>query len=161
MAGARRASAKTRLYVRPRVVLPNKDTIPYAIRLPNPDLINPPDSQNAMAMSHLHFSSTQPCPAIDFPQRSTRRLLATYGISLANALKAAPKVRTFVSMVAPNPSTATAPRGRGCVMMPTIVDKKIANRCHAWVVTPAKDLFFSSILSSNGLLRVFWKQAFA
>lgn len=60
-----------------------------------------------------------------------------YGISLANALNAAPKVSTLVSIVAPSPSTATAPRGRGWVMMPTMVAKKIASRCQACAVTPA------------------------
>ncbi len=53
MAGARRASAKTKLYVRPRVVLPKTDTMAKAMRLPRPDLMNPPDSQKAIAISHL------------------------------------------------------------------------------------------------------------
>ena len=55
----------------------------------------------------------------------------THGISLAKALKAAPNVRVFVSMVAPNPSIATAPKGRGCVIMPTMVERKIASNRHA------------------------------
>ena len=54
MAGANNASAKTRLYVRPNVVLPNRDTMLYAIREPRPDLMKPPDNQNAIAISHLH-----------------------------------------------------------------------------------------------------------
>jgi len=33
--------------------LPNALTMPYAIRLPRPDLMKPPDSQNAIAISHL------------------------------------------------------------------------------------------------------------
>lgn len=53
MAGASRASANTRLYVKPRVVLPKTETMAKAMRLPSPDLINPPESQKAMAMSHL------------------------------------------------------------------------------------------------------------
>ena len=53
MAGASSASANTRLYARPSVVLPKTDTIAYATRLPRPDLMKPPDSQKAMAMSHL------------------------------------------------------------------------------------------------------------
>lgn len=65
-----------------------------------------------------------------------RLCLRTYGISLENALKAAPNVRVLVSMVAPRPSMATAPRGRGCVIIPTIVAKKMARRCQAWGVTP-------------------------
>lgn len=47
---------------------------------------------------------------------------------MAKALKASAKVRVFVSMLTPRPSTATAPRGRGVVMMPTMVPAKIASR---------------------------------
>ena len=54
IAGANNASANTRLYVKPSVVFPNRATIPYAIRFPKPDLMNPPDSQKAMAINHLH-----------------------------------------------------------------------------------------------------------
>lgn len=54
-----------------------------------------------------------------------------HGISFVKALKAALKVRVLVSMVAPRPSMATAPRGNGVVMMPTIVDTNMARRCHA------------------------------
>lgn len=57
MAGARRASAKTKLYVSPNVVLPKTDTIAKAMRLPSPDLINPPESQKAIAISHLQRRS--------------------------------------------------------------------------------------------------------
>lgn len=53
MAGASSASASTRLYVRPSVVLPKSDTMLYAIRLPKPDLMKPFESQKAMAISHL------------------------------------------------------------------------------------------------------------
>ena len=56
---------------------------------------------------------------------------STHGISLAKALKAAAKVRVLVSMAAPRPSMATAPRGRGCVMMPTMVPRKTASRRQA------------------------------
>ena len=57
IAGARRASAKTKLYVRPRVVLPKTDTMAKAMRLPRPDLMNPPESQKAIAISHLQRQS--------------------------------------------------------------------------------------------------------
>ena len=60
-----------------------------------------------------------------------------HGISLENAEKAAEKVSVFVSIVAPKPSMATAPRGRGWVMMPTMVPRKMASRCHACAFTPA------------------------
>ena len=39
--------------------------------------------------------------------------LETHGISLAKAEKAAGNVKTFVIIVAPSPSIATAPRGKG------------------------------------------------
>lgn len=73
--------------------------------------MNPPDSQKAMAINQ--------------------------GISLAKALNAAAKVRVLVIMVAPRPSMATAPRGRGWVMMPAMVPKKMERRCQAGRVTPA------------------------
>ena len=65
------------------------------------------------------------------------RLAVTHGISLAKALNAAAKVKVLVSMVAPRPIMATAPSGSGLVMIPTIVPRKIAKRCHAIKVTPA------------------------
>lgn len=46
-------------------------------------------------------------------------------------------MRTFVIIEAPRPSIATAPRGKGWVMMPTMVPRKMARRCHACTVTPA------------------------
>jgi hypothetical protein len=52
----------------------------------------------------------------------------THGISLAKALKASAKVSVLVSMDTPRPSTATAPRGRGVVMIPTMVPAKMASR---------------------------------
>ena len=59
MAGASRASANTKLYVRPKVVFPKRETMPYAIRLPRPDLMKPPDSQKAMAINHLSRAGTE------------------------------------------------------------------------------------------------------
>lgn len=59
MAGANRASANTKLYVRPKVVFPKRETMPYAIRLPRPDLMKPPDSQKAMAINHLSSAKTR------------------------------------------------------------------------------------------------------
>ncbi len=59
MAGASRASANTRLYVRPKVVFPKRETMPYAIRLPRPDLMKPPDSQKAMAINHLSTAKSR------------------------------------------------------------------------------------------------------
>ena len=42
----------------------------------------------------------------------------------------------MVIMDAPRPSIATAPRGKGWVMMPAMVPRKMERRCHAWRVTP-------------------------
>jgi len=37
----------------------------------------------------------------------------------------------------PKPRIATAPSGSGCVMIPTIVPRKIASSCHALRDTPS------------------------
>ena len=50
---------------------------------------------------------------------------------------AAAKGRGLVRTETPNPNIATAPRGKGCVIMPTIVPRKIASSCHALRFTPA------------------------
>lgn len=50
---------------------------------------------------------------------------------------AAAKGSVLVRTETPNPNIATAPRGKGCVIMPTIVPKKIASSCHALRFTPA------------------------
>ena len=42
------------------MVAPNRLTMPYAMRLPRPDLMKPPESQNAIAISHLP-SDQRPC----------------------------------------------------------------------------------------------------
>ena len=63
--------------------------------------------------------------------------IKSYGISLEKALKAAAKVKVLVNIVAPSPIIATAPKGNGLVMIPTIVPRKMASRCHAGSVTPA------------------------
>lgn len=54
MAGASKASANTSEYVKPKVVFPKSETMPYAMREPSPDLMKPPDRKNAIAISHLH-----------------------------------------------------------------------------------------------------------
>jgi len=73
----------------------------------------------------------------------------SHGISLEKALKAAPKVRTLVSIVIPRPSMATAPRGSGCVMIPTMVARKMASRCHAWDVTPVRPTNFQNLTQTR------------
>ncbi len=73
------------------------------------------------------------------------------------AEKAAAKVRVLVRTEAPSPSKATAPRGRGCVIIPTMVARKIASSCHALRVTPEGTGTNQSIIpvaidASNGLI---------
>lgn len=64
-------------------------------------------------------------------------LKCTHGISVEKALKACGNVSVLVSMAAPRPRKATAPSGRGVVMMLMMVPTKTASRCHACSVTPA------------------------
>jgi hypothetical protein len=151
MAGASSASAMTRLYVRPSVVLPNSDTMLYAMRLPSPDLMKPLDSQKAMAISHLHkadglrqFPTGLTGTAPSLPDQQQNRMHGhahshsdTHGISVEKALKAWGKVSVLVSIAAPRPRKATAPSGSGVVMMDTMVPTKTASRCQACSVTPA------------------------
>lgn len=58
------------------------------------------------------------------------------GIGSPKAEKAAAKVRVLVRTQAPRPMRATAPRGRGWVMIPTMVDRKMERSCQAILVTP-------------------------
>jgi hypothetical protein len=59
------------------------------------------------------------------------------GIGSPNPENAATKDRVFVRTETPKPKIATAPSGNGCVMIPTIVPKKIASNCHACLDTPS------------------------
>lgn len=58
------------------------------------------------------------------------------GMGSPKAEKAAEKVRVLVRTEAPSPSKATAPRGSGWVIIPTMVARKIASNCHAFRETP-------------------------
>lgn len=131
------------------------------MRLPRPDLMNPPASQNAMAISHLHqlavrYDSelgqlyltieTNPCslgihshPVLLMKEHTVYQTVTegAHGIWDEKALKACAKVSVFVIIAAPRPSMATAPRGSGCVMIPIIVDTNTARSFHACVVTPS------------------------
>lgn len=60
----------------------------------------------------------------------------SHGIGSPKAENAAEKVRVLVRTEAPNPINATAPSGSGWVMIPTIVARKIASSCHAFLETP-------------------------
>ena len=111
MAGASKASLNTKLYPNPNDELPKSRTNWYAMRLPSPVLMKPLAKKKASAMSH--------------------------GIGSPKAEKAAENVRVLVSTEAPRPRSATAPSGSGCVMMPTMVARKIASSCHAFLETPA------------------------
>ena len=79
----------------------------------------------------MSVSLCNPKSAVQICKRTARLWTKAYGISLVKALNAAAKVSVLVSMEAPRPSIATAPRGSGVVMMPTIVPTKIASRCQA------------------------------
>lgn len=59
------------------------------------------------------------------------------GIGSPKPEKAAANVRVLVRTETPKPKIATAPSGSGCVMMPTMVPKKIASNCHALRETPS------------------------
>lgn len=90
---------------------PKRETKWYARRLPRPVLMNPRAKKKASAISQ--------------------------GMGSPKAENAAEKVRVLVRTDAPRPINATAPRGRGWVMMPTMVARKIARSCHALRATPA------------------------
>lgn len=110
IAGAKSASLNTKLYPNPSDELPNRETNWYAILFPNPVLINPRAKKNASAISH--------------------------GIGSPKAENAAAKVSVLVRTHAPSPMSATAPSGRGWVMIPTIVARKMESSCHAMRETP-------------------------
>ena len=61
----------------------------------------------------------------------------SHGIGSPNPENAAAKGRVLVRTETPRPRMATAPSGSGCVMMPTMVPRKIARSCHAFRETPA------------------------
>lgn len=61
----------------------------------------------------------------------------SHGIGSPKAEKAAEKVRVLVTTEAPRPMSATAPSGSGWVMIPTMVARKIASSCQAFLETPA------------------------
>lgn len=113
--------------------------MPYAMRFPRPDLMKPPESQKAMAISHLNKKIQVYLCVILAAYKCKDGTIPTYGISLENALKACAKVRVLVSMVAASPIIATAPSGSGLVIIPTIVPRKIASRCQAAAETPSGD----------------------
>jgi len=71
------------------------------------------------------------------PRAKKNARAISHGISLAMALKAWAKVRVWVRMQTPRPRRATAPRGRGPVMMPMMVLRKMARRCQALGFTPS------------------------
>lgn len=70
------------------------------------------------------------------PRAKKKARAISHGIGSPKAENAAPNVRVLVSTEAPNPNKATAPSGRGCVMIPTMVARKIARSCHAFRETP-------------------------
>ena len=71
------------------------------------------------------------------PLAKKNAIAINHGISLEKAENAAANGNKPVVMETPRPIIATAPNGNGCVMIPTIVATKTANKCHACAVTPA------------------------
>lgn len=71
------------------------------------------------------------------PRAKKKARAMSQGIGSPKAEKAAAKVRVLVRTEAPSPRRATAPRGSGWVMIPTMVARKIARSCHALRVTPS------------------------
>lgn len=71
------------------------------------------------------------------PRAKKKARAMSQGMGSPKAEKAAVKVRVFVRTQAPSPIRATAPRGSGWVMMPTMVARKMERSCQALRVTPA------------------------
>lgn len=70
-----------------------------------------------------------------FAKKNARAM--SHGIGSPNPENAPAKVRVLVRTETPRPNIATAPSGSGCVIMPTMVPKKIASSCHALLETPS------------------------
>ncbi|KAG6632462.1 hypothetical protein CIPAW_13G161200 [Carya illinoinensis] len=70
------------------------------------------------------------------PRAKKKASAMSQGIGSPKAENAAAKVRVLVSTEAPSPISATAPRGNGWVMIPTIVARKMASNCQALRETP-------------------------
>lgn len=70
------------------------------------------------------------------PRAKKKARAISQGIGSPKAEKAAAKVSVLVRTEAPRPMRATAPSGSGCVMIPTIVARKMASSCHAFLDTP-------------------------
>lgn len=71
------------------------------------------------------------------PRAKKKARAISHGMGSPKAEKAAEKGRVLVRTEAPRPMRATAPRGRGWVMMPTMVARKMARSCQALRETPA------------------------
>lgn len=70
------------------------------------------------------------------PRAKKKASAMSQGIGSPKAENAAEKVSVLVSTEAPRPIRATAPSGKGCVMIPTMVARKIASNCQALRDTP-------------------------
>ena len=71
------------------------------------------------------------------PLAKKKAMQMSQGIGSPKPENAAAKGRVLVRTETPRPNSATAPSGNGCAMIPTIVAKKIASSCHAFLETPA------------------------
>ena len=70
------------------------------------------------------------------PRAKKKARAMSQGMGSPKAEKALAKVSVLVRTDAPRPRSATAPSGSGWVMMPTIVARKMARSCHAFLETP-------------------------
>lgn len=70
------------------------------------------------------------------PRAKKKARAMSHGIGSPKAEKAAANDSVLVRTEAPSPMRATAPSGSGCVMIPTIVARKMASNCHAFRETP-------------------------
>lgn len=77
-----------------------------------------------------------PKPVLIKPLAKKKAMQMSQGMGSPKPEKAAEKVRVFVRTETPKPNTATAPSGNGCIIMPMMVAKKIANSCQAFLDTP-------------------------
>lgn len=70
------------------------------------------------------------------PRAKKKARAMSQGMGSPKAEKAAENVNVLVKTEAPRPSRATAPRGSGWAMIPTMVARKMASNCHAFLETP-------------------------
>lgn len=71
------------------------------------------------------------------PRAKKKASAISHGIGSPKAENAAEKVKVLVKTEAPRPNRATAPNGKGWVIIPTMVAKKMESNCQAIRDTPS------------------------